>query len=160
MRSPAKLRRASAEGEDSDAIACVLRSAFEEFRPLYTVGGFDATTPSAETIRRRLLEGPTWLAFCEGEVAGTVSAALRANHVYLRSMAVMPRARGRGVGVALLQEVEQFAAAEGHTRIDLSTTPFLADAIRLYERFGFRRTEAPHHDLLGTPLFTMTKKIG
>ncbi len=39
----------------------------------------------------------------------------------------------------------------------LSTTPFLHSAIRLYERFGYRRTDDGMNDLFGTPLFTMEK---
>jgi hypothetical protein len=41
----------------------------------------------------------------------------------------------------------------------LSTTPFLAFAIALYERFGFRRSDAGPRELFGTPLFTMTKDL-
>jgi ribosomal protein S18 acetylase RimI-like enzyme len=41
----------------------------------------------------------------------------------------------------------------------LSTAPFLDRAIRLYERFGFRRTNEGPHDLFGTPLFSMEKVI-
>jgi len=41
----------------------------------------------------------------------------------------------------------------------LSTTPFLDDAIRLYQRFGFERIREGPHDLAGTPLFTMEKAV-
>jgi hypothetical protein len=40
----------------------------------------------------------------------------------------------------------------------LSTTPFLHDAIRLYERAGFERRPALL-DLHGTPLFAMIKEL-
>jgi hypothetical protein len=38
-------------------------------------------------------------------------------------------------------------------------TPFLAGAIRLYERFGFKRTPGGPNDLFGTPLFSMAKAL-
>ncbi|HEY8226815.1 MAG TPA: hypothetical protein VIG25_16155, partial [Pyrinomonadaceae bacterium] len=57
----------------------------------------------------------------------------------------------------LLATVERFA--QSHKRLTLSTTPFLINAIRLYERSGFRRTTDGPHDLFGTPLFTMVKKL-
>jgi hypothetical protein len=41
----------------------------------------------------------------------------------------------------------------------LSTTPFLTAAISLYERFGFSRSIDGPHDLYGTPLFTMVKRM-
>jgi len=74
-------------------------------------------------------------------------------------MAVVPSARGQGIGKILLEEVETFARAGGFRRMVLSTTPFLDDAIRLYERFGFKRTADEPHDLAGTPLFTMEKAV-
>lgn len=42
----------------------------------------------------------------------------------------------------------------------LSTTPFLARAIRLYEQSGFQPTTEGPSDLFGTPLFTMVKTLG
>jgi putative acetyltransferase len=72
-------------------------------------------------------------------------------------MAVLPAARGSGAGAKLLRQVEGWASSEGYTRLFLNTTPFLDAAIRLYERFGFRRADDNLHDLFGTPLFTMEK---
>jgi GNAT superfamily N-acetyltransferase len=80
--------------------------------------------------------------------------------VYVRGMAVLPAARGMGAGAALLREVESWALSQGCGRLFLSTTPFLESAIRLYERFGFRRMEEDRRDLFGTPLFRMEKRRG
>jgi len=74
-------------------------------------------------------------------------------------MAVVPSARGQGIGKMLLAEVESFARAGGFKRMLLSTTPSLDDAIRLYQRFGFKRIDEGPHDLAGTPLFTMEKAV-
>ena len=41
----------------------------------------------------------------------------------------------------------------------LTTTPFLNDAIRLYQRWGFTRVPDGDEDLFGTPLFTMAKNL-
>jgi GNAT superfamily N-acetyltransferase len=145
--------------EDAAAIAGVLRASFAEFKALYTDGGFAATTLGAEQVLARIREGPVWVALREGVVLGTVAAVVQDASVYIRGMAVLPTARGFGVGAKLLQQVEGWAVSEGYTRLLLSTTPFLNSAIRLYERFGFRRTDNGLHDLFGTPLFTMQKSI-
>jgi GNAT superfamily N-acetyltransferase len=145
--------------EDAAAIAGVLRASFAEFKALYTDGGFAATTLGAEQVLARIREGPVWVALREGVVLGTVAAVVQDASVYIRGMAVLPTARGFGVGAKLLQQVEVWAVSEGYTRLLLSTTPFLNSAIRLYERFGFRRTDNGLHDLFGTPLFTMQKSI-
>jgi GNAT superfamily N-acetyltransferase len=142
---------------DADAIAAVLYESFKEFEPLYTRGGFEATTPSADLIRARWSEGPVWIAACDGVVAGTVSAVIRERSLYVRSMAVLPSARGRNIGRLLLEKVDAHALEHGCGRLFLSTTPFLLRAITLYERCGFRRTDEGPDNLSGTPLLTMEK---
>lgn len=151
------LRRATLA--DTSTIAQILLTAFESFRPLYTEGGFSATTPTAETIAQRFDEGPIWLALIGDEALGTVAGVMRGNRLYVRSMAVLPSSRGLGVGSALLHEIEKHAAAQNVRSLYLSTTPFLYDAIRLYEHFGFRRTEEGPRELFGTPLFTMERLL-
>jgi N-acetylglutamate synthase-like GNAT family acetyltransferase len=142
---------------DAEAIAALLADAFVEFEPLYTPDGFRATTPGREEISQRFTDGPTWVVEQEGRVAGTVSAVVRPDGVYVRSMAVAPSARGGGIGRRLLNHVQDFAAAQDRDRLYLSTTPFLSSAIRLYEQAGFVRTSAPPYELFGTALFTMEK---
>lgn len=156
MSSVIHVREASPA--DAEAIASLLRAAFLEFEPLYTPGGFKATTPTAEEIEPRFAEGSIWVADLDGVIAGTVSVVLKNEGLYIRSMAVYPEAQGRGVAARLLETVEQAARAFSCSRLFLSTTPFLASAIHLYERAGFRRTEEGPHDLFGTPLMTMEKE--
>ncbi|MBI4499718.1 MAG: GNAT family N-acetyltransferase [Gemmatimonadetes bacterium] len=133
-------------------------AAFREFEPLYTSAGFRATTPPPSEIARRLAEGPTWIAKEQETVLGTVSALDRGEEVYIRSMAVLPSARGRGLASQLLTVVHAYAVSQGARRLSLTTTPFLMAAIRLYERTGFKRT-SDVLDLHGTPLFAMTKQL-
>lgn len=146
-----------AERDDAQAIAGVLHQSFIEFKALYTDDGFAATALSAEQVISRMQEGPVWVALHEDALLGTVAAVVKDESVYIRGMAVLPRARGTGVGAQLLQQIETWTRQEGYNRLFLSTTPFLDSAIRLYERFGFRRTDPELHDLFGTPLFTMEK---
>lgn len=145
--------------DEADLVASVLSESFAEYEPLYTPGGYAATTPTGEQIRARWHEGPVWVAVRGGLVVGTVSAVPRGEELYVRSMAVAPAARGRRAGELLLKRVEEFAAARGHRRLTLTTTPFLSRAIRLYERAGFRRGGKGPLDLFGTPLFEMFKEL-
>jgi ribosomal protein S18 acetylase RimI-like enzyme len=151
------IRRATAV--EGDAIAYLLRDAFREYEPFYTRAGYAATTPDPATVRERLKEGPTWIAEEGGSLVGTVSGLLLDTDLYLRSMAVMPSARGRRIGHALFATAYNLAVERRARRIYLSTTPFLFAAIRFYESLGFRRTGEPPDDLFGTPLFTMARPL-
>ncbi|HEY6245367.1 MAG TPA: GNAT family N-acetyltransferase [Pyrinomonadaceae bacterium] len=159
MHNPSlHLRRAHAG--DEIAISSVLLEAFRLYLPQYTPAGFAATTPSPSEVQRRMEEGPVWLAMIESDIVGTVSVVLRGERaLYIRGMAVLPQARGQGIGNLLFELIYEYAKEHGCTKLVLSTTPFLDRAIRLYEKLGFVRTGEGPHDLHGTPLFTMEKSI-
>jgi GNAT superfamily N-acetyltransferase len=148
-----------ATADQAASIAWVLHEAFVEYQPLYTAEAFAITTPSPAEIEQRWNEGPVWSVVKDGSLVGTVAAVAKGDAFCIRSMAVLPSARGQGIGKMLLADVESFARAGGFQRMLLSTTPFLDDAIRLYQRFGFKRTGEGPHDLAGTPLFTMEKAV-
>jgi len=148
-----------AKQEDIEAITSVLHASFVDIKPFYTPGAFAATTPTADQIRDRWNEGPVWKAVQNEVIVGTVAAVSKTSGLYVRSMAVHPSARGQGIAKRLLQETENFGKEYHHQRLFLSTAPFLKDAIRLYEQFGFQRNDDGPHDLFGMPLFTMVKPL-
>jgi putative acetyltransferase len=152
-----QVRRATEK--DAPCVASILRLAFAEYEPLYTEQGYAATTPGAAEIVARMGEGAAWVAVHKDQIVGTGSVVPKPQGIYLRGMAVIPSARGLGIGRGLLDEIQRFAIAQGRARLFLSTTPFLNRAIRLYEAFGFRRMKDGTHDLFGTPLFTMEKTV-
>ena len=155
--SPVVIRIASSD--DATSIAAVLLQSFIEYKAVYTAGGFAATTPDTEEIRRRMTEGPTWVAVRGSVIVGTVSVVPSRERLYVRSMAVVPSARGQSIGVKLLRHIEDFAAANNYKRLFLSTTPFLSRAIKLYQQLGFVLSDEPIEDLHGTPLLRMEKEL-
>lgn len=148
-----------AEPGDAAIIARLLEDSFAEYRELYTTAGYRATAIPEEQVIDRIREGPVWIALLNETIVATVSVVPKGNSLYVRGMAVKPSARGHHIGELLLTRIEQFAISEGFQRMFLSTTPFLERAIRLYERFGFKRTGEGPHELHGTPLFTMQKLL-
>ena len=156
---PETLQLRTAVPDDASAIASVLYESFIEYKSSYTLEGFAATTPGPDEVKRRIVEGPMWVVLSDQVLVGTVSVVSKEKSLYIRGMAVIPKARGQKLGELLLAHIENFAAARGFQRLFLSTTPFLTGAIRLYERFGFQRTADGPHDLFGTPIFTMAKTL-
>lgn len=144
---------------DAEAIASLLFDSFVEYKSVYNPESFAATAIPAGQIASRISEGPVWIAVTDARIVGTVSVIPEGDSLYLRGMAVLPVVRGQRTGERLLTTVEQFAMMGDFRRMLLSTTPFLDRAIRLYERFGFRRTNEGPHELFGTPLFSMEKVV-
>jgi ribosomal protein S18 acetylase RimI-like enzyme len=85
----------------------------------------------------------------EGTVLGTVTIARPGSpwvdvagpdELEFRMLAVSRAARGRGIGEALVRAVIDRAAELGLSGVVLSSQQDMANAHRLYDRFGFYRT--------------------
>ncbi|MBV9217084.1 MAG: GNAT family N-acetyltransferase [Acidobacteria bacterium] len=143
---------------DEDTVLRLLLEAFGPYREQYTPGGFADTTASAEVVRERFEIGKVWIAFAGDVAVGTVTALPddRGYGVYIRSMAVTPRAQGSGVGQKLLEALEADARERGETHLHLYTTFVLPGAQPLYEKNGFvvTRETAPEewHDMGGVEM--------
>jgi DNA-binding MarR family transcriptional regulator/GNAT superfamily N-acetyltransferase len=142
---------------DAEPIAGILRRAFAEQEAEFTPEAFAVSTPDHATMAERIATDPVWVAEQDGRVVGTVSAVPRPPSLFVRSLAVLPQARGSGLAVLLLAEAERCARQLGLGRLELDTTPFQAAAARVYERFGFRPSH--RHDLHGTAMIRMVRPI-
>ncbi len=146
--------------DDSAAIAEVLRDAFSVYKEHYTPEAFEVVTPDTDVIRDRFEEGPMWVAELDGEVVGTVSLTTDPEGLYVRSMAVSPKAQGRGIGHQLLDAVDEYAESTEFERIFLYTTYFVPGAKEMYTKHGYewvRDTTAD--EWYGTPGLEMDKRI-
>lgn len=79
---------------------------------------------------------PAFIAEDEGELAGVLTYIVGDTDCEVLTLHAA-RSR-RGVGTALIREVEQMAARRGCTRLWLITTNDNVDALRFYQRRGFR----------------------
>jgi GNAT superfamily N-acetyltransferase len=154
-----EIRVHRAELADAPAVAAVLAAAFAEHRAEYTAAAYAATVVDGPTIAARFDEGPVWVAVRSSDVIGTISAVPDGSTLHLRSMAVVPLARGLGVGDLLINRATEWALPTGFDRLTLDTTPFLVAARRLYERHGFVIADQPARDLHGTPLVSMVQDL-
>ncbi len=59
----------------------------------------------------------------------------------LRLLAVLPAARGGGVGRALTDKCIELARSKAHSQVILHTTVYMKAAWGLYEKMGFQRYE-------------------
>ena len=59
----------------------------------------------------------------------------------IKRMFVLPEARGKGIAVAILNELEAWAAAAGYESTILETSVKLKSAIALYKKSGYQTIE-------------------
>lgn len=77
----------------------------------------------------------------KGEVCGCAAVVLMGGYGELKRMYVPPAARGRGLGAALLEFLEQQALANQRPVMRLETGNRQPEALRLYARAGYRERD-------------------
>jgi len=88
------------------------------------------------------------------QILGTGAVAIYDTHAEVKSMFTADAARGKGVGAALLRQIEDTARGEGATALKLETGNTLHAAHRLYARHGFALCEAfPPYEAAASSIF-------
>ena len=83
-----------------------------------------------------------WCLLSNDKVIGTVGVKkLDESTAELKALYLQSEFRGKGFGFRLLDKAVQFAKEQGYQRIVLDSMSQYDDAIRLYEKFGFKFTE-------------------
>lgn len=76
-----------------------------------------------------------------GIIAYMMACPVSSNSLDIESVAVDPEYRGKGLAKRLFQYVEELAKERGYEEIVLEVREFNHEAIGLYEKLGFRKTE-------------------
>lgn len=135
---------------DDTAIASIIRTVMPEFGAVGS--GFAINDPEVDWMSRAYSQ-PRCAYFVveqDGVVVGGAGVAPLtggdADTCELRKMYFLPQARGRGVGAAMMQRCLQAARDFGFKQCYLETLGGMDAAMKLYERSGFRRIDAPMGD--------------
>ncbi len=154
---PLRLLIRDARDDERDAVRDVTLAAYEEYAAMLP-------EPAWLGYRRQLVatlteKGPAERIVAErnGAIVGSVllfpaaanayaGAAVSVDCPEVRMLAVVPSARGEGVGAALMDECAQRARRAGATTLGLHTTDMMQAAVRMYERMGYVR--APELDFV------------
>lgn len=98
--------------------------------------------------------GRMYVAMDDGNPAGC--AAITKNddeHCEIKRLYVRPEYRGQGVSRALLDRAVEDAREIGYKHMRLDTFPFMTNAVKLYEKYGFRPIEKYNNNPAESALF-------
>ncbi len=106
-------------------------------------------TPS--NLREKAKDEVCFIATLEGRLVGCIFAAERSNAFYVGKLAVDDRARGMGIGRALMQAAGRHAVEQGKPVLELQTRIELAANHATFARMGFTEFERTAHDGFDRP---------
>lgn len=133
--------------EDNTKLAAVIRKTLTEFKADKPGTVFyDESTDHLSQVFKT--PGSFYfVALLNGELVGGAgifpTAGLPAKTAELVKMYLLPQARGKGFGKALIEKALEKAKATSYNRIYLETMPELKQAVKVYEKMGFRKRDAP-----------------
>jgi ribosomal protein S18 acetylase RimI-like enzyme len=87
-----------------------------------------------------------WVATQDEEILGLMVLVPAADHLYLETIAVRPRAQGLGVGRRLLELADAEAIRQGLPAVVLCTNEVMTENLDYYPRRGYRRTHRLEQD--------------
>lgn len=128
-----RLTISTASETDAAALSAIIRRALREVNARdYEPAIIDAVAAnfSREKILEAIRSRPVLVAVIDGEIVGTGSL----EGTTVRSMFVRPDHARRGIGTALMREIEMLAIARGLQRLDLQSS---ITAEGFYRRHGF-----------------------
>jgi GNAT superfamily N-acetyltransferase len=142
------VRRLAAD-DDIAAAGDVVRAGY------FALGGYphdEAYDHEIGDIASRLDVTEVIVAELHGRIVGCVTYIADAHNPFaehgdtgaatFRYFGVDPAVQGVGIGTAMVSYVIERARADGKERIRMHTLTMMRSAMRLYERFGFRRDPA------------------
>jgi putative acetyltransferase len=135
------------EPQDNADIAKIIRSCLKEF------GADKPGTVYYEESTDNLFglyseeRSVYFIAEIEGRILGgggiSPTNGLSEDTCELVKMYLLPEARGKGIGAALLNKCIETAKQKGFNNIYLESLPELRRAITVYEKFGFKKLSGP-----------------
>ena len=143
-----------ATDEDGAAVIEIIRTCWSAFPGV--IFDIDLEMPELRRFAAHYasIAGRSWVAERDGHVVGCVATSpdVESGAWMLHKLNVLPEARRRGIGMALVREAETAARAQGAVRMVLWSDSRFVASHALYESLGYKRMPETRelHDLSNT----------
>lgn len=125
---------------DRDLAAAVIRPVLSEYGLSWQPDDADRDAVEVEASYLKT-GGEFWVVEKASKIVGTAGyypTDRGKKAVEIRKMYLLPEARGKGLGKYLLRELERAISRRNYTEIWLETASVLAEAVKLYQSFGYQ----------------------
>ena len=103
-------------------------------------------TVTTESLKERLVNHEIYLIYDRGQIIGEVEYRADPDYLYKKETGTAwigivigePSARGKGTGTLAMKYLEEQIKAQGFQRIELGVFEFNTNAIKLYQKMGYR----------------------
>lgn len=127
-----------AEIEDAEEILSLQKLAYQSEAELYSDFDIPPLTQTLDEIKAQFADHVILKTMFEDKIIGTVRACEKNDTCHIGRLAVHPKMQNRGVGQALLQEIEKYFACK---RFELFTGSKSDKNIHLYRKHGYHVIE-------------------
>ena len=101
---------------------------------------------NAEVLSNRLDHNEIYLIYAQGRLVGEMDYQIDPNHLYKIESGTAwiginlgeKNARGKGIGTLAIEYLEEQIKARGFQRIELGVFEFNTNALKLYQKMGYR----------------------
>jgi ribosomal protein S18 acetylase RimI-like enzyme len=136
----------------------LMLAAFDEYRQALVVPS-SALDETVEDVRAHLALGGGILARRGGRIVGSGRFEWRHDHVYIGRLSVLPEARGRGIGAAMMEGIHGLARERGVGEAHISVRVLLPKNVALYERLGYLEVSRYQHERGNELVVDMVKRL-
>ena len=128
-----------AQASDADTVRALVRAAYADWVPIFGREPLPMTTDYEVAVRDNEVD----IATVGGQMVALIEMIVRADHIFIENIAVLPDFQGGGIGRQLIAHAEARALSLGLPELRLLTGRVMDKNVRLYQALGFQidRTE-------------------
>jgi len=147
----------TATRDDASEISLLYKKVWDEQRGSFPDELLRARQPDEHEMKEWLSKETYFVAVVRETIVGVVGCSIEHGACKAVHMAVEKAFRGKGIGSALLNEVEEFARNHQARKLWFDTSTRLIDAIQFYKHKGFRVVGELQRHLWGEDILLFEK---